>query len=150
MEPLERVEVSRILAVDYGERRIGVAASDPTATIAQPLPTIHRRRGKRPPYSDLLEIIRRLEVERIVVGLPIEADGSEGPQAARVREFAEGLRKRCDLPVEFWDERLSSVRARRELAALDLPARARRDKGRVDAMAATLILQSYLDARTSE
>lgn len=141
--------MSRILALDYGERRIGVAASDPTATIAQPLPTIQRRRGKRPPYAGLVELIRRLDVELIVIGLPIESDGSEGPQAARVREFSEGLRKRCELPVEFWDERLSSVRAQRELAALDLPAKARRDKGRVDAMAATFILQSYLDAHSS-
>lgn len=137
------------MALDYGERRIGVAVSDPTATIAQPLPTIQRRRGKRPPYSDILEIVRGLDVELIVVGLPVESDGSEGPQAARVREFAEGLEKRCKLPVEFWDERLSSVRAQRELAALDLPARARREKGRVDAMAAMFILQSYLDAHSS-
>lgn len=127
---------------------MGVAVSDPTATIAQPLPTIRRRRGKRPPYSELLEVIRRLEVELVVVGLPLETDGSEGPQAARVREFADGLRTRCGLPVELWDERLSSVRAERELASLDLPASARRDKGRIDAMAATLILQSYLDARS--
>ncbi len=138
--------MSRVLAVDYGERRMGVAVSDPTRTIAQPLPTILRRRGRRPPYAKLIEAIREWDVAIVVLGLPVEADGEEGPLADTVRRFGAGLERRAAVTVEYWDERLTSVRAHRELRQLDLPATARREKGRVDAMAATLILQAYLDA----
>ncbi|UCF19579.1 MAG: Holliday junction resolvase RuvX [Gemmatimonadota bacterium] len=139
--------MSRVLAIDYGERRIGVAVSDPTRTIAQPLPTLVRRRGRRPPYARLLEIVAQWEVACIVVGLPIETSGTEGHQAREVRAFGEALGARTGIPVRYWDERLSSVRAKSELASLDLPAKARRQKERVDAMAAMLILQEYLDAQ---
>jgi putative Holliday junction resolvase len=138
--------MSRVLGIDYGERRIGLAVSDPTATIAQPLPTILRRRGKRPPYTRILETIAEWNIEKIVVGLPVESSGEEGVPAEEVRRFGAGLEARSGLPVEYWDERLTSVRAQRELTRLDLPARARRQKERVDAMAAVLILQAYLDA----
>ncbi len=138
--------MSRVLGIDYGQRRIGVAISDPTRTIAQPLPTLQRRRGRRPPYARLLEIIAEWEITCIVVGLPIETSGAEGHQAREVRAFGDALGARAGIPIEYWDERLSSVRAQRELALLDLPAKARRQKERVDAMAATLILQEYLDA----
>ena len=140
--------MSRLLSLDYGERRIGVAISDPGRIIAQPLSTITRRAGKRPPYAKILELVDHWEAEGIVIGLPIEESGVEGPQAQRVREFGEGLRERARVPVEYWDERLTSVRARRELASLQLPAAARRDKTRVDAVAAALILRSYLDAHS--
>lgn len=139
--------MSRVLALDYGSRRIGLAVSDPTRTIAQPLPTILRRRGRRPPYTRIIEVLKEWEVQLVVVGLPIETGGEEGIQAAEVRDFGAGLERRTDVPVEYWDERFTSVRARRELRRLDLPAKARREKARVDAMAAALILQSYLDAR---
>ncbi len=138
--------MSRVLALDYGQRRIGVAVSDPTRTIAQPLPTVVRRRGKRPPFAGILQLIARWDVEQIVVGLPLLSSGDEGPMAEEVREFADKLAGRSGLPVEFWDERLTSVRAERELARLDLPAGSRREKERVDAMAAVIILQAYLDA----
>ena len=133
--------------MDYGERRIGVAVSDPMSTIAQPLPTIRRRRGKRPPYPALVQIIDEWGVEMIVVGLPLEASGEEGDMALEVREFAEGLERRTQLRVVFWDERFSTARALRDLPELGLPAAARREKDRIDAMAAALILQSYLDAQ---
>lgn len=139
--------MSRVLGLDYGERRIGVAISDPSRTIAQPLPTIRRRRGQRPPYAKIMETVVEWDVQRIVVGLPVEMSGAEERSAEVARRFGEGLQRRAGLPVEYWDERLSSVRAQRELAQLDLPAAARREKERVDAMAATLILQSYLDAQ---
>lgn len=138
--------MSRILGVDYGERRIGLAVSDPTQTVAQSLPTLRRRRGKRPPYTRILAAIQEWEVDKIVVGLPIEVSGEEGDKAEEVRQFGEGLRRRTSVPVEYWDERFSSARARRELSRLGLPAMARREKHRVDAMAAAFILQSYLDA----
>jgi putative Holliday junction resolvase len=139
--------MGRILAVDHGDRRIGVAISDPTRLIAQPLPTIVRRRGRRPPFAAIQELIREWEVERVVVGLPLESSGHEGAQAERARLFGEGLARRAGVPVEYWDERLTSVRARREIEAMDLPRSSRREKERVDAMAATLILQAYLDSR---
>ncbi|HSG80932.1 MAG TPA: Holliday junction resolvase RuvX [Gemmatimonadota bacterium] len=139
--------MSRVLALDYGERRIGVAVSDPTRLIAQPLPTILRRRGKRPPYTRILELIHEWEPATIVVGLPMEASGEEGAMAREARSFGEGVQQRSGVPVAFWDERFTSVHAQRELNRLELPASARRQKQRVDAMAAVLILQSYLDAQ---
>ena len=139
--------MSRVLGLDYGERRIGAAVSDPTCTIAQPLPTAVRRRGRRPPYTQIAEMVAEWGVARIVIGLPLDSSGDIGPQAEHVQEFGAALKRRVHLPVEYWDERLSSVRARRELARLDLPAAKRRQKGRVDAVAATFILQSYLDAQ---
>ena len=139
--------MGRVLGLDYGERRIGVAISDPSRTIAQPLPTIRRRRGRRPPYAKIMETIVEWDVQRIVVGLPIEMSGAEEASAEAARRFGEGLGRRAGLPVQYWDERLSSVRAQRELSQLELPAAVRREKERVDAMAATLILQSYLDAQ---
>jgi putative Holliday junction resolvase len=142
--------MSRVLALDYGERRIGVAISDPTRTIAQPLSTILRRRGKRPPYTKILEVVREWEPERIVVGLPVEGSGDEGAMAKETRAFGEGLRQRSGLPVDYWDERFTSARAERELAQLELPASARRQKGRVDAMAAHFILQAYLEANRED
>jgi putative Holliday junction resolvase len=139
--------MSRVLGLDYGVRRIGVAVSDPTCIIAQPLPTVLRRRGKRPPYAKIIEIIEQWAVETVVIGLPLEMAGDEGRLAEEVRAFGAGLERRADVRVEYWDERMSSVRAERELARLDLPASARREKERIDAMAATLILQAYLDAQ---
>lgn len=139
--------MSRALGFDYGERRIGVAVSDPSGTIAQALPTLVRRRGKRPPYPAIEELVREWDVERIVVGLPLESSGEEGQQANRAREFGEGLARRTGLPVEYWDERLTSARARREILRMEVPRSARQEKERVDAMAAVLILQAYLDAR---
>jgi putative Holliday junction resolvase len=142
--------MSRVLALDYGERRIGVAVSDPTRLIAQSLPTILRRRGKRPPYTRILELIQQWEPATIVVGLPIEASGEEGAMTREARAFGEGVQQRSGVPVKFWDERFTSVRAQRELDRLELPASARRQKERVDAMAAVLILQSYLDAHRED
>lgn len=138
----------RVLAVDYGERRIGLAVSDPTGTIAQPLPTLLRRRGRRPPYAKIVEAVKEWEVEKIVIGLPVELSGEEEAMAAAVRSFGEGLELRAGIPVEYWDERFTSIRAERELSNLDLPQKARRQKERIDAMAATLLLQSYLDAQS--
>ena len=87
--------MSRILALDYGERRIGLAVSDPTRTIAQPLPTILRRRGRRPPYTKIIEAIEEWGVETVVLGLPVEMNGEEGPPARTVRDFGQGLERRA-------------------------------------------------------
>ncbi len=122
-----------------------MAISDPTGTIAQALPTILRRRGRRPPFAAIVETIREYGVERVVIGLPLESSGDEDALAAEVRDFGGKLEARAGIPVVYRDERFTSVRAERELARLELKAKARREKERVDAMAATLILQAYLD-----
>ena len=142
--------MGRVLGIDYGERRIGIAISDPTRTIAQPLPTIVRRRGKRPPYTKIMEVLDEWDAECIVVGLPLETSGEEGRMASEVRDFGDGLERSARIQVAYWDERFTSVQAQRELARLELPAMARRQKERVDAMAAMLILQSYLDAKSKD
>jgi putative Holliday junction resolvase len=135
----------RYLGVDYGERRIGVALSDPSATIAQPLPTLPRRKGKRPPVAKLIAIIAEHDVAGIVVGLPLSLDGEENEWTREVRAFGEKLGTRVDRPVAFIDERMTSVSAERAVRSIGLPRRERERKERIDAAAAVLILQSYLD-----
>ncbi len=139
--------MGRILALDYGERRIGLAVSDPTRTIARSLPTISRRTGRRPPYAKILDLLQEWEAQQIVIGLPVESSGEEGEPAANVRSFGEEISRRSGLPVAYWDERFTSARAEREISRLGLTASARREKERIDAMAATLILQAFLDAQ---
>ncbi len=138
----------RILGVDYGERRIGLALSDPTAMIAQPLPTLQRRRGKRPPVAKVAELAREHEVERIVLGLPLTPEGEENAWTREVRDFGEKLADRTGLPVEYIDERFTSARAERAVRSIGLKRGAREEKGRVDAAAAVLILQAFLDRQT--
>ncbi len=131
----------RVLALDLGERRIGLALSDPTGTIAQGLGVIDRKTG----VSVLAEIRRRVEtlrVERIVVGLPLRMDGTEGAEAEKVRRFVARLQTRVGVPVDMQDERLSSKEAE-QLMIADDASRARRRRSR-DAVAAALILQTYL------
>ena len=134
----------RILAVDPGSKRVGLAISDPTATIAQALATVPAE-----PSSSLarriLEIARTNDAARIVVGLPKRLDGSRGPEAMAAQTLAGALRKESGLPVELVDERLTTVAAERSLIA----AGVRRDKRRlsVDRVAATLMLQAHLDRR---
>lgn len=138
--------MGRVLGIDYGERRIGIAVSDPTGTIAQPLPPILRRRGKRAPIGRIVALAQEHEVGSFVVGWPLDAEGQEGPRATEVRRFAERLRERSGLPLHLWDERLTTVRAERTLREMGVPQAERRAKGRADTIAACLILQSYLDA----
>jgi putative Holliday junction resolvase len=141
--------VPRFLGVDFGERRIGLAVSDPTATIARPLPTLVRRRGKRPPVGTILEIVATHAVEGLVVGLPLTLEGEESDWTRDVRAFAGRLAERAGLPVAFVDERMTSVAAERAVRSSGLPRRERERKDRVDAAAAVLILQAYLDRRGS-
>lgn len=136
----------RILGIDFGEARIGLAVSDPTGTIASPLPTLKRRRGKRPPIEEMVKIARKHEVEALVMGLPLDAGGNETEWTARVREVGEELGRRLEVPVHYQDERMTSARAERVVRTrLGLPRREREKKGRVDAAAAVLILQAWLD-----
>ena len=141
--------MGRILGIDFGERRIGLALSDPTATIAQPLPTLTRRMGKRPPVAALVEIITQNEVERVVIGLPLDLSGAETDWTKTVRDFGEKLQARAAVPVDYLDERLTSVQAERAVRSLGLKRSDREQKGRVDAAAAVLLLQTFLDRRSS-
>ena len=134
----------RILAIDHGTKRIGIAVSDETATLAQPLEFILAE-----PFTDFLkrlkELIREKQVEQILIGMPRNMDGSYGPAALKVQEFVAVLKDTIGIPIKTWDERLTSSQANRML----IQANVRRDqrKQRVDAAAAAILLQSYLDSR---
>jgi putative Holliday junction resolvase len=135
----------RLLAVDWGEVRIGLAHSDETQTLASPLETLERRRGKRFPMARFLELVHRHAPGGIVVGLPLTGEGAEEESARSARELAEALAKRSGLPVELWDERMSTARALAAIREQGGSTRGRRDE--VDALAAAVLLQHYLDAR---
>ena len=150
----------RVLALDVGERRIGLAISDPDGRVAVPLQTLVRT-DEPADLSALSDLVKREDVHVLVVGLPLSLDGSVGLQAERTQEFARRLAVAVPRPLEMWDERLSTVAAERALAPSGLPDRRRRrgrpgerqrpyrrPKGAKDALAATLILQSYLDSRS--
>lgn len=133
--------------MDVGERRIGIALSDETGTIAQGK-GIYRRQDLQKDLEYLAEKANEWGVRKIVVGLPLNMDGTEGEQARRVREFAVALEAAVGVPVELWDERLSTAEAERVLLEADL-SRRRRQKLR-DELAAVLILQSWLDAHRGQ
>jgi len=142
--------MGRILGVDYGERRIGVAVSDPTGTIASPVGALTRRAGKRPPWAELERLVREHEIEEIVVGLPLNLAGDEGDWCREVRAFGERLAARTGLVVHWIDERMSSVEAERAVRSSGLRRGQREEKERVDAAAAAIILRSYLERRRSD
>jgi putative Holliday junction resolvase len=133
----------RILGLDMGSRRIGVAVSDPMGWTAQGLPTLEPR-GEQQLIAEIQRLVAQLEVERVVVGLPRNMDGTIGSQARKVLAFVEKLRAALGLPVDTWDERLTTVAAHKSMSLGGL-SRARR-KGAVDRVAAQLILQGYLDS----
>ena len=134
----------RILGLDIGEKRIGVAVSDPSGTVATPVTVIDARRALGD-GRELSRLVSDYEAELLVAGLPLSLDGSEGPQVARVRQAAERLAGLVSLPLEFADERLSSTEARRTMTEAGVSDRDKR--GRIDMVAAAIFLQSYLDAR---
>jgi putative Holliday junction resolvase len=135
----------RILGVDWGEVRIGLALSDESQTLASPLETLVRRKGKRFPMPGLLELIQAHRPVAVVVGLPLTGEGEEGESAAAARETADAVAARTSLPVELWDERLSTARALRAVREQGGSTRGR--KGDVDALAAAILLQHFLDSR---
>jgi putative holliday junction resolvase len=138
--------LGRVLGLDVGSKRIGVAISDPLGITAQGLETIQRQ-NKRLDFEQLQKVVRDYEVTEIVVGYPLRMSGAEGIQAEKMQRFAEELRQRVPLPVHLWDERLSSAQANRLLRETEMSI-ARRGQV-VDQMAAVLILQSWMDARDS-
>jgi putative Holliday junction resolvase len=138
--------VGRILGLDVGARRIGVAVSDPLGITAQGLETLQRR-NKRQDLEYLQRVIQEYDVREIVVGLPLRMSGAEGTQSDKMQTFAEDLRKRFRLPVHLWDERLTSAEANRLLRETDLSIE-KRGKA-VDRMAAVLILQGWMEERAA-
>jgi putative Holliday junction resolvase len=135
----------RILAVDWGEIRIGLALSDETQTLASPLETLVRRAGKRVPMPRLLELTSLHQPVGIVVGLPLSAEGTEEASASAAREMAAAIARRTGLPLEFWDERMTTARALATIWEQGGSTRGR--KPEVDALAASVLLQHFMDAR---
>lgn len=133
-----------MMGLDYGERRIGVALSDPLGLTAQPLVTLERTASLTADLGSIAALARRHAVTRFVLGLPLSLDGTRGQRARDVEGFARRLEKASGVPVESWDERLTSVQAERALLEADLSRRRRRQV--IDRAAAVLILQSWLDA----
>lgn len=132
----------RWLAIDLGDRRVGLAVSDPGARIASPAGHLDRRAGKRPPLTALLAKATELEAEGFVVGLPLDQLGEDTPRAAEARRLALELGARTGLPAELVDERFTTAAALRAVQAMDGSTRGR--KGDVDAIAATVLLQHAL------
>ncbi len=134
----------RVLAIDHGTKRMGIAVSDELKMIAQPLEYIPAE-----PFADFLtrlkELLREKEVELILVGMPRNMNGSYGPAALKVQDFVAALKGALTVPIRTWDERLTSAQANRFLIEGNVRRQQRKEK--VDKMAAAILLQSYLDSR---
>lgn len=134
----------RIVGLDVGEKTIGVAVSDPMGWTAQGVTVIRRTSLKRD-FSSLQTIVKEYNAEKFVLGLPIRTDGSYGPETEKIYEFANKLKREFNLPVEYWDERFSTASAERILLEGDVSRAKRRQL--IDKVAATVILQAYLDRK---
>jgi putative Holliday junction resolvase len=132
----------RILGIDYGSRRVGLAVSDPLRIIAQGVGTVDNDPKL---YERIAAVIREQEVALILVGMPYAPDGGEGGKGGEVRAFIENLRRSTVVPIETWDESFSSVNARGAMIASGMKRKKRRIKGRVDEMAARLLIEEYLE-----
>lgn len=137
----------RIMALDIGEVRVGIAISDPSERVASPVTVLPSAEVKSCAKS-FMRVLEDWEPELLVSGLPYTLSGEEGPQAARIRAFAAEVSKRTGIPVEFSDERLSSTEAKRSLREKGMSEREMR--GKIDMIAASIFLQSWLDARANE
>ena len=132
----------RWMAVDWGERRIGLALSDPSGTIATPAGAIVRRAGKRPPIAELVRRAEALEARAIVMGLPLDGEGEDTPRATECRRVAFELTRRTSLPVALLDERFTTATALRAIHEMGGSTRGRKED--VDALAATVLLQQAM------
>ena len=135
------------MALDYGRRRIGVAVTDPTRTIATPRGVIERPKKGAPGSAlprELVALVTEVEPEAVLVGIPFSMDGTAGAMAEEARAFAQALREVTGVRTIEWDERLSTARAEREIATMELPRGKRGRKGRADELAASLMLSAYL------
>lgn len=134
----------RIMGLDVGTKTVGVAVSDELGWTAQGVTTV-RRTNLREDLAALKALIAEREVSRAIIGLPVNMDGSEGPRAEASRKFGDALTASAGIPVEYWDERLTTVAAERVLLEADLSRKKRREV--IDQVAASIILQGWLDAR---
>ena len=137
----------RIMGLDYGGHTVGVAVSDELGITAQPREIIRRRKENklRQTFARIDELIREYQVQLIVVGLPLNMNDSEGERAQAARQFGETLRTRTGLPVEYRDERLTTVEADELMSTMDIRGRDRKEY--VDMLAANVILQDYMEER---
>jgi putative Holliday junction resolvase len=135
--------MNRILAVDPGEKRIGLALSDPTATIANPL-SVFNHVSRDENATRITEIAREHDVSLIIVGMALDSDGEVGPQARKSIRMADAIRLKTDIEVKLWDEGGSTQMAKQ--AGIQLNTARKKRKGHLDSIAATVILQSYLDS----
>lgn len=140
-------ERGRVMALDIGARRIGVALSDTTRVLASPLTTL---RAERPSaaIARIAQLVAQHEVAELVVGLPLTLAGEIGPQAQLVQAFVEELRQAVTVPIHLFDERLTSVAAERMM--VDLGIKPERRKARIDEVAASIILQDFLDSQRAQ
>jgi putative Holliday junction resolvase len=143
--PATLPRTGRILALDLGAKRIGLALSDPEQRLAHPLGTLHRRAGRRFPLAALRPYLDEHRPCGILVGLPLTPDGEEDERAGAARQIGRRIAEKTGLPVEFSDERMTTARALR--AVRDLGGGLRDRKADVDPLAATTLLQTYLDSR---
>ena len=136
----------RVLAVDLGERRVGLALAEPGRALVEGLPTVDRKTLKGTLVDEIRRIAAERAVDRIVLGIPFSMDGSEGPAARLARQFEAELAAALDLPIEEWDERLSTEAARTRLREIGYSEREMRS--RLDQLSAVLMLEGWLRART--
>ena len=132
----------RYLAIDYGRKRTGLAISDPTETIVSPLDVV---KDQKELFAKVQQLVKTEKVNAIVLGLPLNMDGSTGPQAKLVKKFAKQLKKHIDIPIYFQDERLSSFAAEEEIAEIEIARKAKKEK--LDAIAAAHILELHLEVK---
>ena len=137
----------RLLGLDYGTKRVGIAVSTPEQNISSPLEN-YQRRSEPLDAAHLKELARDYRIAGIVVGLPVHMSGEEGQKAGEARAFGEWAGRVTGLPVRFWDERFTSAMAEDHLLAADMSRKKR--KARLDMLAAQILLQSYLDAKDRE
>jgi putative holliday junction resolvase len=137
----------RILAIDYGTKRVGVAASDPMRVIAQGITTL---KNDETLFDNLSALVRDFDIAQFVVGMPYSADGGKGAKALEVDQFIEKLGKVVHVRIDTWDESYSSVNAHRVFVETGMKKKKRQEKRRVDEMAARLMLQEYLDHHSSK
>ena len=143
----ELPRTGRLLAIDWGEVRIGLALSDEMQVLASPLDTLIRRPGKRFPMPPFLALVAEHAPSGLVVGLPLTPEGEEGPSAVAARELAGSVARRTALPVALWDERMSTARALGAIREQGGSTRGRKED--VDSLAAAILLQHFLDSRRS-
>jgi putative Holliday junction resolvase len=145
MDATELPPAGPLLAVDIGEKRIGLALSDPAQSLAHPLATLTRRAGRRFPMQQLRPHLEQHQPVGVVMGLPIAPSGTEDERAQHARAAGGLIAEKTGLPVAYWDERMTTARALD--AVRQLGGRTRGREGEVDRLAATVLLQNYLDSR---